>query len=151
MMGEGSNKLLDISDVLYSDTQPMSDIFIVGLQEMVPLNTKEVIKKKNKMVGEEWEQILQCSLNNNKAGVHYIPVLRKVMVGCFIIMFIKEELKLRLKMIRKFKVQTGFSGMTGNKGAVALSFHFDNTAFAFINCHLESGQNALPQRLQNIR
>jgi len=125
----------------------MSDIFIVGLQEMVPLNTKEVIKKKNKAIGEEWEQILQCSLNNNSQGIHYIPVIRKVMVGCFIVMFIKEELKLRLRMIRKFKVQTGFSGIAGNKGAVALRFNFDDSAFAFINCHLESGQNAQPQRL----
>ena len=61
------------------------------------------------------------------------------MVGCFIIMFAKSELKHSIKNIRKVKVKTGFSGMTGNKGSVAIRFNFENTAFAFINTHLESG------------
>lgn len=61
------------------------------------------------------------------------------MVGCNIIMFAKSIHKNKIKNIRKVKVKTGFSGMTGNKGSVAIRFNYEDTSFAFINCHLESG------------
>ena len=61
------------------------------------------------------------------------------MVGCYIVMFVKEEHKHKIKSIRKHKVKTGMSGMTGNKGSVALRFNFEDTSFAFVDVHLESG------------
>ena len=73
------------------------------------------------------------------------------MVGCFIIMFVNKSHQNKIKNIRKVKVKTGFSGMTGNKGSVAIRFNFEDTSFAFINNHLESGQNALGERLENVR
>jgi len=54
-------------------------------------------------------------------------------------MFAKSIHKNKIKNIRKVKVKTGFSGMTGNKGSVAIRFNYEDTSFAFINCHLESG------------
>jgi len=60
------------------------------------------------------------------------------MVGCYIIMFVKEEHKKSIKGVRKCKVKTGLSGIAGNKGSVAIRFCFDNTSFAFINVHLEA-------------
>lgn len=54
-------------------------------------------------------------------------------------MFAKEEHREKISVLRKFKVKTGFAGMTGNKGSVAVRFNFLNTSFSFINCHLESG------------
>lgn len=124
----------------------MADIYIVGLQEMVKLGTKEVVIGKDKQRAKLWETIIQNSL-----GSEYIPITMKTMVGCFIVMFAKVEHKHKIKNIRKVKVKTGFSGMTGNKGSVALRFNFENTSFAFINNHLESGQNALNERLENVR
>jgi inositol-1,4,5-trisphosphate 5-phosphatase len=40
-------------------------------------------------------------------------------------------------------VKTGFSGIAGNKGSVAIRFQFDNTSFAFTNVHLTSGQSEI--------
>lgn len=73
------------------------------------------------------------------------------MVGCFIIMFVKQEHQFKIRGLKKCKVRTGLSGMAGNKGGVAIRFCFEDTAFAFINVHLESGQNAMVQRLENVR
>lgn len=73
------------------------------------------------------------------------------MVGCFIIMFAKFELKDQIKFLRKCKVKTGFSGMTGNKGSVAIRFNYEDTSFAFVNVHLESGQKQTAERLENVR
>jgi hypothetical protein len=90
-------------------------------------------------------------LDRNPEGVKYIPVIQKVMVGCYIIMFAKEEHREKMSVIRKVKVKTGFSGMTGNKGSVAVRFNFENTSFSFLNSHLESGQNAQAERMEHVR
>jgi hypothetical protein len=80
-----------------------------------------------------------------------MPIIHKTMVGCEILMFTKVIHRERIKNLRKFKVKTGLSGMTGNKGSVAIRFNFDDTSFAFINTHLESGQNKVGERLEHVR
>jgi hypothetical protein len=54
-------------------------------------------------------------------------------------MFAKEGLKDSIRNISRIKVKSGFGGVTGNKGAVGIRFNVDDTSFAFVNCHLESG------------
>ena len=57
----------------------------------------------------------------------------------------------KIKNLRKCKVKTGFSGMTGNKGSVAFRFNFEDTSLAFVNVHMEAGQKAIADRLENVR
>lgn len=61
------------------------------------------------------------------------------MVGLYIIIFIKKDLAFSIRGVKKFKVKTGLSGLTGNKGGVAIRFAVDDTSFSFINMQLESG------------
>jgi hypothetical protein len=49
------------------------------------------------------------------------------------------------------KIKTGTSGYTANKGSVALRFDFEDSSFMFLNCHLASGQNKVPQRIAEIK
>jgi len=63
------------------------------------------------------------------------------MVGCFILLFAKGELKNSIKNIRTSKVKTGFGGNGGNKGCVAIRFNYNESSFVFMNCHLSSHQN----------
>jgi hypothetical protein len=130
---------MNVQHVIFDDPYDLPDILIVGLQEMVKLNTTQVVLGKDKQRCTGWEKIFYNNLNANKQGVKYIPVVQKVMVGCFIIMFIREEHKQKIKGIKKCKVRTGFSGIAGNKGGVGLRFYFEDTTFAFVNVHLESG------------
>lgn len=44
------------------------------------------------------------------------------MVGCYILVYVKDHLKHRINYIRTSKVKTGFGGNSGNKGAVGLRF-----------------------------
>lgn len=85
-----------------------------------------------------WENIVTNSLCKKH---RYVCVSKKPMVGCFILLYIKDEHKNRIGSIRTSKVKTAFAGQAGNKGSVAIRFNFDNTSFAFINCHLTSGQS----------
>jgi hypothetical protein len=83
-----------------------------------------------------WEEILIRSLNRKEK---YLCIAKKAMVGCFILLFIKDVHKYRVSNMRTSKVKTGFAGQSGNKGAVAIRFNFDDSSFALINCHLSSG------------
>ena len=83
-----------------------------------------------------WESIITKSLNRDNK---YICIAKKLMVGCFILLFIKDDHKYRVSYMRATKVKTGYGGQSGNKGSVAVRFNFDDTTLAFINCHLTSG------------
>lgn len=132
------------SDVTSPDDLP--DIYVVGLQEMVNLDilgslacTKDV----ERMHG--WENIIMRSLNHRAAqtqghkGLKYGCLLRKVMLGCYIMLFIRSDNYNSIKNMHTVKIKTGTSGYTANKGSVALRFNVEDTSFMFMNCHLCSG------------
>jgi synaptojanin len=95
-----------------------------------------------------WETIIIRSLCKNEK---YICVTKKLMVGCFIMLFIKDKHKYRIGGIKTCKVKTGFAGNSGNKGSVALRFVLDDTSFLFMNCHLASGQKQVAERLEDLK
>lgn len=68
-----------------------ADLYIVGLQEFVKLNTKECYRFKDIKRTALWQEVLLKNLNDNaKEGVNYVPIIQKVMVGTYIAMFAKE-------------------------------------------------------------
>lgn len=48
----------DIRDVILTENMDKSDVYIVGLQEMVPLNTKEIMTGKDKQRTAMWQAII---------------------------------------------------------------------------------------------
>lgn len=145
--GNTPSHTFDITNILhYEGNAP--DVFIVGLQEMVKLNAKSVIQGKDKERALLWERIVTNSLCKKSK---YVCVSKKVMVGCYILLYIRDVHKDRINQIRTSKVKTGFGGQSGNKGSVAIRFNFDNSSFAFINCHLSSGQSQMSERLEDLR
>jgi synaptojanin len=95
-----------------------------------------------------WEQIVTRSLNKREK---YSCISKKTMVGQLILLFAKDEMKHRLSYLRTSKVKTGLGGQGGNKGSVAVRFNFDDSTFAFMNCHLASGQNEIKERLSDLK
>ena len=69
----------------------------------------------------------------------YVCIVKKAMVGCFIMLFTKDEHKNKVSNIKTAKVKTGFGGNSGNKGSVSIRFNFDDTSIVLLNCHLTSG------------
>lgn len=137
--GNTPTPTFDISHILHQegDSSP-PEVYVVGLQEMVKLNAKSVIQGKDKERVLLWEQIVTRSISKD---CRYVCIGRKPMVGCFIMLFARDEHKHKVNNIRTSKVKTGFGGQSGNKGSVAIRFNYANTSFAFINCHLTSGQS----------
>jgi hypothetical protein len=83
------------------------EIFIVGLQEMTKLNAKSVIQGKNRERTLLWEQIITRSLCKK---YKYVCIGRKPMVGCFVLLFARDDHKNYINNIRTSKVKTGLGG-----------------------------------------
>ena len=71
---------------------------------------------------------------------------------------IKSDLYCKVSNVQQANVKTGLGKINvgpivGNKGAVGVSFTYENTSFLFINCHLTSGheQKRLDKRRANYR
>jgi hypothetical protein len=71
----------------------------------------------------------------------YVNLCSKIMVGCFLIIFVKHKLLGRISDLALSKIKTGVWGSSGNKGAVIARLNINDTSIMFMNCHLMSGKN----------
>ena len=62
------------------------------------------------------------------------------MKGVAILLFSKRKMLNRIKELFVCNIMAGSGGFAKNKGSVALRFKIDETVFAFLNCHLSSGE-----------
>ena len=125
------------------------DIYIIGLQEYVPLNVKNATHGPNEERIREWETyILDCL---SARGSEFQVFASCSMVGLYIGVFAKQSFAGVISHIQHCKVKRGIKGMVGNKGGVLLRFTIKDTALCFINCHLESGQKKTPERFTMLR
>ena len=79
-------------------------------------------------------------------------MLKKVMFGCHIMLFVRSDCQqnMNLHQFQTVKIKTGAKGYAANKGAVSLRFNFDDSSFMLMNCHLTSGQSKVKQRVDDI-
>lgn len=130
---------------------------MVGLQEIVKLNSFSIFQGKNKSKMNEWELILRNAIETASLQAHtqdleekYVWVVAKVMVGCFIGLFVKHKLLQRITELKTTKIKTGLGGSAGNKGAVIVRFKLDDTNIMLLNCHLMSGKGKGSKRTDEI-
>ena len=97
-----------------------SDIYILGFQEVIPLNTKSIMASavaSTNAIGDKWQHIILSILS--KYG-NYQCYKTKKMVGLYIAFFARTELKYKIHAIKATNVKTGMMGKIGNKGAVII-------------------------------
>lgn len=66
-------------------------------------------------------------------------------------MFINSQNKNNISHLKKFKINNGFGGLSGCKGAVAIRFTYDLKSFLFISVFLTDGKNYSKTRAQDIK
>ena len=118
-----------------TDFQP--DIYVVSMQEIVPLNAMNVMKKDHKRI-EQWRALLVEALDLVNTEIiskqekqkqeelfeQQLVYTDQTMVGCYIAVFFKKRLMnlIKPKSLQLCKVKSGTMGTTGNKGAVCVRF-----------------------------
>ncbi|GAU18883.1 hypothetical protein TSUD_228730 [Trifolium subterraneum] len=70
----------------------------------------------------------------------YSLVASKQMVGIFLTVWVRGELKDHVKNMKVSCVGRGLMGYLGNKGSISISMSLHETSFCFICSHLTSGQ-----------
>jgi hypothetical protein len=86
-----------------------------------------------------WEQIIRTGLKRRIPNHNFTCILRKVMFGCLIMFFARDDSIQSIHKMHTCKVKTGAGGMAANKGATSIRFNYDDSSFMFLNCHLASG------------
>lgn len=139
------------------------DIFIFGFQELVDLEDKTATakrflksKKKDKDGApdqdrmshqyRDWRDFLVRCLDDYMEGELYHLLQTSHMVGLFTCIFVKSDLRARVRNVATTEVKRGMGGLHGNKGAIVIRFLIDDTSLCFVNCHLAAGQSQAASR-----
>ncbi|KAK9061468.1 hypothetical protein SSX86_018649 [Deinandra increscens subsp. villosa] len=206
--GNCPQKDLDVKDWLR--TSSPADIYVIGFQEIVPLNAGNVLGAENKSPAVKWLSLIHEALNSNpQLPVNYNPttnvdshdqstlkprasfsdllsledelgheefqriyntnnsnnndvnyplsgindrepegvenpgfslVASKQMVGIFLCIFIRDDLRHYVSDLKVSCVGRGIMGYLGNKGSISISMTLHRTTFCFVCTHLASGE-----------
>ncbi|ERS95633.1 PI phosphatase group protein [Sporothrix schenckii 1099-18] len=136
------------------------DILVFGFQELVDLEdktatAKRILKVKKKEGSDQermshqyrdWRDFLVRCLDDFMNGELYQLLQTAHMVGLFTCIFVKADLRDRIRNVAIAEVKRGMGGLHGNKGAIAIRFLLDDTSMCFVNCHLAAGQSQATSR-----
>jgi hypothetical protein len=98
-----------------------------------------VMSTKNEERINLWQDIVKNGLNKRSPNKKFSCILKKVMFGCLIMLFVREDSINSIKKMHTARVKTGTSGITANKGSTSIRFNYEDSSFMFLNCHLTSG------------
>ncbi|KAG4090197.1 DNase I-like protein [Neocallimastix lanati (nom. inval.)] len=138
------------------------DIIVVGLQEIVDLESKAVnaksffkkAKKKSKKDKlDNRQQIWVDAIKNNllnSQNEQYENISCTQMVGLFLAVFVKPSLNNRISCLNVDTVETGLKGYHGNKGSIALRMLIDDSSVCIINTHLAAHQDQVVARNNDV-
>ncbi|KAH6802581.1 DNAse I-like superfamily protein [Perilla frutescens var. frutescens] len=138
-----------------------ADIYVVGFQEIVPLNAGNVLGQEDCGPAERWLSLIREALNqnadipvSNKPRVSFSDFLSfeddhhrryclaasKQMVGIFLCVWVPHHFYHHITSLKVSCVGTGIMGYLGNKGSISVSMILHQTTFCFVCTHLASGE-----------
>lgn len=138
---------------LFSFPVEQTDIVVICLQEMVELNSYNVLLGNNETIVSHWRRVIEKYLNELSADRKkaFVYLTSNDMVGVATFVFVSGQLYNRVYLQEWLAIKTGFKNSLGNKGAVLLFMQIDSTYLTLTNCHLAAGEGASTERLQDIQ
>jgi hypothetical protein len=139
-------------DKLFNFPIDKTDLIVVCLQEMVELNSYNVLMGDNKSIVSEWRTVIENYLNDagHENGKSFVHLTSYDMVGVATFVFSCGQLYNRVYKHEWHEIKTGFNNNLGNKGAIILFLQIDSSYLTIINCHLAAGETASQERKQDI-
>ncbi|XP_038688266.1 type IV inositol polyphosphate 5-phosphatase 9-like isoform X2 [Tripterygium wilfordii] len=167
---------LDMEDWL--DTHNPAEIYVLGFQEIVPLNAGNILASENRKISMRWNNIISQALNKailtqaqdnkeedeyqisyqmkNQSSAEYRKskdnfqcIISKQMVGIFVSAWVRSDIYQHIQHPRVSCIGCGIMGCLGNKGSVSVRFCLRETSFCFVCSHLASGGKEGDERHRN--
>ncbi|QLQ79690.1 hypothetical protein HG537_0C03380 [Torulaspora globosa] len=140
----GTSRHADLSKWLFPIGDKFKpDIVVLGLQEVIELTAGSILNA-DYSKGSFWENMVGKCLN--QFDEKYLLLRVEQMSSLIILLFVRGDKANLVRQVEGANKKTGFGGITGNKGAVAIRFEYGDTSFCFVNAHLSAGINNIDER-----
>lgn len=129
------------------------EIYVVGFQEMVELNTQSVLLN-SAMPGiearsKQWQANIESVVNKGvpeDAPDRLELVKGGYLVGVMVCVFASKRLRRSISEVAMQTAGVGFGGFMGNKGGVAIRFRAFDSTFCFVCAHLAAHRDKVAER-----
>ncbi|TKY52836.1 Type I inositol polyphosphate 5-phosphatase 8 [Spatholobus suberectus] len=154
--GKSPNEGLNLRDWLMLPSP--ADIYVIGFQEIIPLNAGNVLGPEDSGPAAKWLTLLRHALNSKTSSSgessptssfnstspseqrYYCLAASKQMVGIFLCVWVRADLYKHVSNLKVSCVGRGIMGYLGNKGSISISMTLYDTTFCFVCTHLASGE-----------
>lgn len=130
------------------------EIVVVGFQEIVELSPQQIMST-DPARRQDWEKAVLKSLNKAIKQSHheheYIMLRGGQLVGAALAIYVRSDVISNIKNVEGSLKKTGMSGLSGNKGAVAIRFEYANTRMCLVTAHLAAGFANYDERNRDYR
>lgn len=131
----GQSPTTELSDWLATESERLTppDIYAIGLQEMD-------LSKNLYLLGEsaresEWVTRVEEALRKVSKDVRYVKVQSVRLIAILLVVYVKDTIR-SIGDVMVESAPTGFFGVVGNKGGVAIRMKIQDTTLCFVNSHL---------------
>ncbi|OCF75027.1 phosphatidylinositol phosphate phosphatase [Kwoniella mangroviensis CBS 8886] len=150
--GKAPDEALD--SWLFPRNTPEPDIYMIAFQEIVELTAGQILQT-DPAKKRVWEKFIMDTFTMRKGEKSdYLLYRSEQLVGSALIIIVKSSLAPHMRNVEsttkkaayKTFQQTGLSGLSGNKGGVAIRFQLYDSDICFVTSHLTAGQSNVTER-----
>ncbi|OCF43348.1 hypothetical protein I317_02786 [Kwoniella heveanensis CBS 569] len=123
-----------------------ADIYMIAFQEIVDLNATQILQT-DPAKKRIWEKFIMDTFAMRKGGkTDYLLFRSEQLVGSALIIIVKSDLSKHIRGKTPSYLQTGLSGLSGNKGGVGIRFQLFDSNVCFVTSHLTAGHSNVAER-----
>lgn len=120
-----------------------ADIVVLSFQEIVPLTAQQMLSSAAEPM-RFWETMALDALNTGDEP--YIVLRSELLFATSVLLLVRESMLPNVRNVEGATKKTGFRGMSGNKGGIAVRMDVFDTDLCVVGAHLAAGNTNVDER-----